>query len=225
MDDTAELAQLAARRSGLYWLLAELVLSRPEPAIIESLCNDLPRQAADATSSPVIASLTAMRDALPTPGNAVAMDALAAEYTRLFGGIKSGYGLPPPYESVHRSAGDPSDLFVEIVARYGTAGFPALGEAAAPPDHLGVEFKFIALLCHKEMEAWRVESTTAAVEALRQQRDFLDEHLLKWAPQFWALVKAQAQHPFYRVLAAMALDAITEDRALLEEMLVEFDTA
>ena len=104
-------------------------------------------------------------------------------------------------------------------------------EAAAPEWQTAMEVlistaeRFIALLCHKEMQAWREDSSAAAICALEQQRDFLDAHLLMWAPQFWTTVKAQAQHDFYRALAALAHDAITEDRALLEETLVEFDAA
>ena len=221
----AELADSAAHRSELYWLLAELTLSPPGPVLIERLCNGLPAASGDKTSNPIVDGLLALRNALPPAGDAVVGDALAVDYTRLFSGIKPGYGLPPPHESIHRGAATPTDVFTQVLASYTEAGFPALEEAAAPPDHIGVELRFIALLCHKEMEAWRAGAADAAVRALEQQRDFLDSHLLLWAPQFWTTVKAQAQHAFYRALAALALDAMTEDRALLEEMRVEFDAA
>ena len=57
------------------------------------------------------------------------------------------------------------------------------------------------------------------------QRDFLDEHVLQWIADYLRLVQAQAQHVLFRNIAALVLDAVPADRALLEEMLAEFDAA
>jgi TorA maturation chaperone TorD len=220
-----ELARLAAQRSGLFWLLSELVLHHPDGKLAESPRNGLEVRPEKGAQGAIVDGLRALRDALPPPGDAVASDALAAEHARLFGGLKSGYGLPPAHESVHRGAATPTDVYTDVLACYASAGFGDLREPAAPPDHLGVELKFIALLCHKEMGAWRAGASVEAIDTLRQQRNFLDAHLLNWMPRFWRLVQARAEHPFYRTLAAFALDAVAEDRALLEEMLVEHDLA
>src|SRR5512134_1478689 len=88
----------AARvRSQTYWFLSGFFLERPDEDFLARLAQNI--GAADSVSDPVygpaLAELAvAMRTTSP--------DRLAAEHTRLFGGVQPGYGPPPPFESVHR---------------------------------------------------------------------------------------------------------------------------
>lgn len=221
--NAAALASVAARRSALYWLLAEFLLTCPQTAFVTRLRREF--SGIEVATGSLESKLSALRDALPEDGDAAGVDNLAVEYTRLFGSVKAGYGLPPPYESVARAVMTPADVVAAVNACYADAGLASIIQPQTSADHLGIELKFMALLCHREMEAWQQGHSAKATSALERQRDFLDAHLLKWAPQYLGLVLADARHAFYRGVAALALDVLPEDRALLNEMLVELDAA
>ena len=222
--DAATLAGVAARRSAMYWLLADLFLTCPNEILVVRLRRDFIGVQKTAAGDSLATSLSALRDALPEVKDAAGITKLAVEYTRLFGAINASYGLPPPYESVHRSAGEAAALAVAVSEYYSAAGL-APTDQASPPDHIGVELKFVALSCHSEREAWQQDRAAEAIQALGRQRTFLDDHLLRWAPGYWELVQAKAQHEFFRQLATLARRSVTADRALIEEILVELDAA
>jgi len=222
--DAAALQSVAARRSELYWLLAEFFLTSPSPALVERLRRDLAGLTGDAAVDPLAADLVAIRDALPEPADAAAIDQLAIEHTRLFGAISPSYGLSPPYESVQRKTADAAELAAAVSVCYTDAGLAPI-DPSVPPDHLGVELRFMALLCHDEMQHWQRYDADKAAQSLVRQRDFLDGHLLQWVAGYLLLLQAQVRHAFFRNVAALVLDAVPADRALLEEMLAKFDAA
>lgn len=222
--EVAAFQSVAARRSALYWLLAEFFLTCPSQTLVERLRKDLAGLAGNAAVDPLAAGLAAVRDALPEPADAAAVEQLAIEHTRLFGGISPRHGLSPPYESVQRETAAAAELAAAVSACYSDAGLAAI-DPSVPPDHLGVELRFMALLCHDEMQEWQRDDAGKAVQSLGRQRDFLDDHVLQWVPGYLRLVQTQAQHAFFRGVATLALDAVPADRALLEEMLAEFDAA
>lgn len=218
--DAATLAGVAARRSELFWLLAELVSTCPDDAFVVRLRADLARLASAMESDLKTADLSEMGAVLAQAVDGAGITALAVEYTRLFGGVKSGYGLPPPYESVHRSEGPATEIGLAVKRHYESAGLdPA--EAGSPPDHLGVELRFLSLLCYAECGAWRDGQKAKALQTLAAERSFLDEQLLRWVPRYWEQVRAQSKNDFYRKLAGFAQPMLNEDRARIEQILLE----
>ena len=204
---------LAARRSAWYWLLAELFLTCPNDEYVARWRRDLSvdesvsGERVDCAAADVAALHATLPDAEDSPGTM----GLAVEYTRLFGAVRTGYGPPPPYESVHRKAADSGDLVVALNQFYNEAGFAPIDQAV-PSDHLGVELKFVALLCHAEMEAWQQERAGEARQVLDRQRKFFERHLSQWVPGYLDAVQANAQHPFYRRLAILAHKIMTQDK-------------
>jgi len=215
------LAGVAARRSAIYWTLADVFLTCPNEAIVARLSNDLVRLSGPETADALTMSLLA--ETLPDAGDAAGVIGLAVEYTRLFGGLSASYGLPPPYEAVHRKVESAADVAVAVTQCYSDAGLAAV-DASVPPDHLGVELKFVSLLCHSESEAWRKNLGAESVQALGRQRAFLDDHLLRWAPDYLKLVQTQARDAFFRKFSQIALTAVTEDRELIEDVLVQLNS-
>jgi TorA maturation chaperone TorD len=210
-------AGAAAARSAGYWLLADLFLTCPDEAFVTRLHRDLATGTGPDSANSIITELAALRDALPadTPGTI----ALAVEYTRLFSSVSESYGPSPPYESVHRSSSLSTDVTVDVSEFYAAAGLAPIDQAV-PPDHLGVELRFLALLCHGESEAWRKGANADAIQSLKRQRDFLDRHLLQWAPDYLDVMQANTQHPFYRYLTALARRTMTEDKMVVEDRYV-----
>ena len=222
--NAAALAVVAARRSALYWLLAEIFLTCPDEAFLERFRRDIGGVAADGAAGPWAARLAALGNALPDSDDARGVTALAVEYTRLFGGVSAPNGLPPPYESVQRRNTLVSETVAAVESHYTQAGIAML-DTAVPADHLGVELKFIALLCHEEMNAWRNAGHSVATRVLRRQSNFLDEHVLKWAPDYLRLLHDQTNHGFFRAATALSLDVLTVDRAHIQEMLLAAEAA
>ncbi len=204
-------AEAAAARSMAHWLLADVFLTCPDETFVARLCDRI-APAKEPGSTPVLDEFTALRDALPaTPA---AISALAVEYTRLFGALSKSYGPPPPYETVHRGSSLSADATAAVSEFYAAAGMVPT-DLAAPPDHLGVELRFLALLCHEEAEAWRKGAGSEAATLCEQQYEFLDQHLLRWAPGYFDLVDASTKHPFYLRLTALARRILAEDEMAL----------
>jgi TorA maturation chaperone TorD len=82
-------------------------------------------------------------------------------------------------------------------------------------DHIGVELEFMHHLCEAEMKAGH-ENDREVVQELRSvQKEFLNRHLLKWAPMYLLNVKYEAHTPLYHDVADMALEFILSDNEYL----------
>ncbi len=184
-------SQSASTRSLLYWLLADLFLKCPDNQSVGRLRHDL-------TSVPdgpgPLGRLNKLCDVLPV--DSAGVDELAVEYTRLFGALSPREAPRPPYESVHRLP----DATQAVERFYDETGLVPR-EACTPSDHIGMELRFLALLCHREAEALGACQQPDADNCARRQQAFLDRHLLAWAPQYLDALITEARHPFYRALA------------------------
>ena len=123
------------------------------------------------------------------------LEELLWEYTRLFIGP---YKLPcPPWESVYTS---PKRLMMQdaadqVLQLYRNAGVN-LDTPDIMPDHIGAELNFLALLLRKN------RSATADEELMATLTDnFLEDHLLKWLPDFTRDMENAAETLFYKTLA------------------------
>lgn len=82
-------------------------------------------------------------------------------------------------------------------------------------DHIGIEFEFMHHLATAELKALQ-DGNTAAVKELKEvQRDFLNKHLLQWAPMYLINMKFEARTPLYFDVADMALEFILSDNEYL----------
>jgi TorA maturation chaperone TorD len=86
---------------------------------------------------------------------------------------------------------------------------------AISSDHIGVEFEFMHHLVEAELKALEVNDTEA-IKALREtQSEFLNKHLLRWAPMYLINVKYEARTPLYYDAADLALEFILSDNEYL----------
>ncbi len=129
---------------------------------------------------------------------------LAEEYTRLFMG--PGPHIPP-YESIHheRNDGDWGSLWgastVEVKKFIETAGLHYKDDFAELPDHISVELEFMQKVIEKERDAWEEGDSDRALYCLKMEKMFIDDHLIKWVPQFCGKVVSEAELSFYREMA------------------------
>lgn len=82
-------------------------------------------------------------------------------------------------------------------------------------DHIGVELEFMHHLVEAEMKALQEDDAQAAKELRGIQSEFLNKHLLKWAPLYLINVKYEARTPLYYDAADMALEFMLSDNEYL----------
>ncbi len=86
---------------------------------------------------------------------------------------------------------------------------------AVSADHIGVELEFMHRLAHAELKALEENDATAVQELQEVQKEFLNKHLLRWAPMYLINMKFEARTPLYYDAADMALEFILSDNEYL----------
>ncbi len=79
------------------------------------------------------------------------------------------------------------------------------------PDHIGVELEFMKMLVDAQNKAQVQEDIEAIKKLKNEQKKFLKEHLLNFAPMYLINVAEQARTPFYKDAAKLALEFLLED--------------
>ncbi len=82
-------------------------------------------------------------------------------------------------------------------------------------DHIGIELEFMHHLVDAEMKASEEGDENAVSELIKVQHDFLNKHLLQWAPMYLINMKYEARTPLYYDGAEMALEFILSDNEYL----------
>ena len=82
-------------------------------------------------------------------------------------------------------------------------------------DHIGVEFEFMHHLCQAELKALEDEDMNSVKEIRDVQREFLNKHLVNWAPLYLINMKFEARTPLYYDAADMALEFLLSDNEYL----------
>jgi TorA maturation chaperone TorD len=140
---------------------------------------------------------------------------LAREHTRLFRGVREGYGPPPPYESLWREGQLMGDGTIDVAKAYIQTGFrpdPRWG----PCDHLVDELHFLASLANAEGQAAEAEDHEEARWLGDRRRAFLKDHVLAWVPEYCAVLEKDAREPYYRALARTTSWLLAEERSWLD---------
>lgn len=144
------------------------------------------------------------------------LDELAAEYAGLF--LNAGDRPVHPYESVYTS---PERLLmqqaqVQVRQIYAASGL-VLSTGNEPEDHIALEMEFMSHLCSRTVNASEAGDEEAARAHLKSQREFLEDHLLRWAPQFSEDLKRFAATDFYRALGCLIRDFLELEKDLAAE--------
>jgi putative dimethyl sulfoxide reductase chaperone len=199
-------AAAAAARAGAYGFLALLCNQRPSLELVRRLRtigvegflgmvdgepdNDLIRQ-----------GLEEMAAFVAEAGNrsdAEVEELLAVDWTRLFRGVRPGYGPPPPYEGVYLGA-DPLQAIQAVSSVYRQHGVaPASDSSANRPDYIGIELDFLRYLCEQQVAAHEKGDEEAIEQWSRAEAAFLQNHLGKWASAYCDRAAQEAATAFYR---------------------------
>ena len=98
-------------------------------------------------------------------------------------------------------------------------GFEKVKEFKEPEDHIAVELDFMAKLCGWIKESLESDETDAAMGYLRNQREFMDDHIMKWVPELCERLKNASESKFYTALAHLTQGFLDADSTLIDELL------
>lgn len=142
------------------------------------------------------------------------------DYTRLFIGP---HKIPtPPWESVYLNK--ERLIFQEETLNVRRAYLKYcltprnIGQEA--DDHLGYELDFMYKLCQMSLD-----NTEFMGSVLNDQKDFLDNHILKWVPLISKDIFVHAKTDFYKGMALCLEGFIEIDRQAVNELLDQIDLA
>ncbi|MDK9693989.1 MAG: molecular chaperone TorD family protein [Sulfurimonas sp.] len=82
-------------------------------------------------------------------------------------------------------------------------------------DHIGVELEFMHHLAEAQLKALQDDDKEAIKELMETQKEFLNKHLLRWAPMYLINAKYEARTPLYYDAAEMALEFLLSDNEYL----------
>lgn len=148
----------------------------------------------------------------------------ASEYTRLFIGPMK---LPaPPWESVYVTK--ERLIFQEITLQvrqcYLKYNFLPVRYHSEADDHLALELDFMYNLSTLIETAYQEGNLNKTHEILKDQKTFLDEHLLAWAPLFVSHLENSTMHPLYLGLVSILKEFLKVDSAVIDEIMASLPT-
>ena len=150
------------------------------------------------------ASIKQNANALSTEIGKSDLQGLQVEYVRLF----DYRPACPPFESAYRNGMKRPQLMKDLAECYRQAGIECAHSFAL--DHFSVEFEFMHYLSYWEQNA----EERRRHEWRDKERAFLDNHILKWVPNFCCQMMAVAQSPF-KLLSQIIGDFVQDEKALL----------
>lgn len=148
--------------------------------------------------------------------------ALHWDYTRMFIGP---YELPaPPWESSYVSKDGLLFQGTTMSVRkfYDKFGIIVSDFNIEADDHIGLELDFmyqVNELCLKMAVENKPQEVRNLKQILKEQQAFLQQHLLRFAPEFSKLVEKEADTQFFVGLAKILRAYVLIDNALLDELL------
>ncbi len=229
-SDKLDLPEEAEARSKIYYLLSSYCYN-PSFSHIKEPPDKLPLLVE--THGDFLQGLAIIKEFLAKPEAKEPeklRNILGVEFTRLFRGVSPGYGPPSPYEHVYRdealrsgkrrSEEAPVNIG-EVLEIYHEAGTQFYKETSDLPDYIGIELEFMGYLIKRESECWRQKNRLDAVEYLKMEKKFLNEHLLLWIPDFCERIITEARVDFYRGLGLFIKDYLNFDNQLISTLLGE----
>lgn len=142
---------------------------------------------------------------------------LAADYARLFLSINK---TPPhPSESVYRDGVMMQFSRDEVLQTYWSLGVTRKTEFTEPEDHIAVELGFMMFLCEKSYQALKKEEVKEASNYIQHQKDFLENHLLKWVPKLVDDIVTAGRTPFYKSIALLTREFLETDVSATKDLL------
>jgi anaerobic sulfite reductase subunit A len=140
------------------------------------------------------------------------LDQLTWEYTDLF--IGPSRLIVIPYESGYTKKAEKT--IPDIKKMYRRAGISKSENVHEREDHIALELEYMSYLCRKELEAFKTNKR--GFEYLEIQKEFLNQHLMNWVPNFCEDILKHRKSNFYKSIAKITKGFLAFDRILMDEL-------
>jgi TorA maturation chaperone TorD len=87
------------------------------------------------------------------------------------------------------------------------------------PDHIAVELEFMITLIQEQLKAYSMNDQEGEKKTLNLQKEFMENHILQWAPIYLMAARDMSETPFYYDVCQLALDFIMTDYEYILEQL------
>lgn len=87
------------------------------------------------------------------------------------------------------------------------------------PDHIAVEMEFMITLINDQLNAYSMFNEEEEKKALKAQKEFMENHLLRWSTIYLLSAIDLAETPFYKDSCEMALEFLLSDYEYIETQL------
>jgi TorA maturation chaperone TorD len=204
-------------RRNFYALLYQLYLEPPSREFVDDLMNELFYLPGLISDEELSEGFKLVREFVEKSKDK-AIDELhkdlVREYTRLFIGP---HRLPvQPYESWWVDGKLMGESLLKVKQVYRKAGIAKVKEYAEPEDHIAFELRFMHYLCEEELSA---DTEERIAECLNIQKEYLNDHLLSWVPDFCDALTENKLSEFYKGIARLTKGFILLEEAVIEELL------
>jgi anaerobic sulfite reductase subunit A len=148
---------------------------------------------------------------------------LAVDYAKVFLGAGIAAGTAAfPYESVYTSQKrimmqEARDKVMAIYEARGLSKYDDRWNLAE--DHISLELEFMAFLCHEAQEILEKENEQEFLSILKEQMDFLSNHLLNWVSSFCNDIEKHADTQFYKAIGKITNGYLNLDCKILESLM------
>lgn len=203
-------------RTTLFNLFA-LAFNYPDRELVESLQKGdfiaVLRNALEQLklAEPLDAELRSLEKEYTDPGKDA--DALLLEmerdYTHMF--FSSKPRLVYLFESVYNEGKLLQDSTFQIARLYYDAGIKLIDDFKLPPDHIAVEFEFMAYLYFNELAAIKENHREKAIYAQNLQKEVMEKHLIAFGSTFARKVAEYARTTFYQSMARIIIPFLAND--------------
>ena len=202
---------VAAGRARTYALLSALYLSPPSEDLAALIRADGLAQEEGSALGAGAAALTACFRRIASEG--LPDSDVTAEYTRLF---VLPFGAVPNesfYLDEKKHVG--GRVTAAVQRFYDAAAARLSGTSMELADHIGVELEFMKFLCDLESQFWNAASEEGLETCIGFQRDFLENHLLRWHQALGRKIVEESSLDLYRALARLTIDFLEAERAFV----------
>lgn len=219
------MVKLAPARWHIYGFLSNAFSAPPAVEALAAIRSDLFREWAEALLSTRTAE--ALRRFSEAVDRTPELERQAhQEFMNLF--KVPGGQYVTPYESVFRDEREVAGTIVkgllmgksavDVQKWYRLAALDISDEYKDLPDHVGLEFSYLACLCDKEQEFAEAGSEGKLKRTWEMQRDFLAAHVVTWIEQLRDAIYEKSQHAYFRAVADLAVEFARRDLSTLEDL-------
>jgi len=198
-------------RSHIYGLLGSLLSDRPAAETIRQLTSPQAVESIERMFGDPEIGLKMHRLAELRRQGGLSNEQVVLDFERLM--RVPGVSYTHPYESNYSNqrSGESSVKWgglcgpqtLEVERLYLAEGLEPLYDRVDFADHIGAELTFMGHICRKTAEAAQAEDLDDTERLQAKQRQFAQNHLLTWAQDFSAELKAKADTLFFQAVAAI----------------------